>query len=285
MIQQEVNSLIREQTLRAMQRTPLASVSADYEPYICSGKMLRGRLVFRIGESCQLQREKLAVCAAAVEMIHAASLLHDDVIDGGELRRGAPAYWVDKGPQGAILLGDMLLVSAIQSIVDLNDHGLTKELITLTGLVCMAEVEQELILRGQPVGWKKCCDLARRKTGSLFSFAALSGAPDDPRRSALKEAGFLLGTAYQLADDILDASGDPGESDKSLGRDEARMKQTAAHAAAQEGVDLVEAVREYTLQSVSALQSYPSLQRSWQAYLEHDIMPVLSQYLGIKSIK
>ena len=196
-----------------------------------SGKMLRSRLIQHLGLSGRIILEDLLVRAgAAVDIIHAASLVHDDVIDGGIIRRGAPTFWKKHGTNGAILFGDLMMFRALSLLVEGDRPDLLKELIDMTGEVCRSEAEQELILRGTPGTWAECEQIARFKTGSLFAFAAVaggSGSNTQLEADALREAGFLLGTAYQLADDILDASGNEEISGKTLGRDEQRGKTTA----------------------------------------------------------
>jgi geranylgeranyl pyrophosphate synthase len=191
--------------------------------------MLRSRLVYRLGHALGTDAELMVYGSAAVEMIHTASLLHDDVIDGGVLRRGMPTFWVEKGPAGAILLGDLLLFKAIDLICRVADGRYTHDLVKLTGEVCEAESEQELILNGGDSKLEICQSIARRKTGALFAFAALiHGGDDEQREASLKESGYLLGTVYQLADDILDTRVDPS-CGKTLGTDAARGIVSAAN--------------------------------------------------------
>ena len=98
---------VRELVLESMADTSLHSLVSEYNGLVANGKMLRGRLGLRVGSATDIPHATLVHAAAAVEMVHAASLLHDDVIDGGHLRRGAPAFWVERGIPGAILLGDI----------------------------------------------------------------------------------------------------------------------------------------------------------------------------------
>ena len=92
--------------------TPLRDIPFNFDAFVGGGKMLRGSILFRLGPSLGLAPDDAVRCAAAVEMCHAASLLHDDVIDGGRLRRHAPAFWTRYGSSGAILAGDLLLTLA-----------------------------------------------------------------------------------------------------------------------------------------------------------------------------
>ena len=145
-----------------------------------------------------------------MEIIHGASLLHDDVIDGGLLRRGAPTFWKKHGTNGAILLGDLLVFKGLDLLIQVDRPDLLQELINMSADVCQSEVEQELLLRGSPGTWEECEQIARAKTGSLFAFAAVAAASDAPGQiEALREAGLnnktIIGGApvtQEYADEI-----------------------------------------------------------------------------------
>lgn len=260
--------------------TPLRAI-LDGEPSLGSGKMLRARIAGRLAESTSAPLDTLLHAAAAVEMVHAASLLHDDVIDGGFLRRNHPAFWVERGVSGAILLGDLLLFKALELVGRVEDGRLTRKLITLTGDVCQAESEQELIIRGQAADWDTCVRIARGKTGALFAFVAWACAGTDPVRQAiLLEAGFQVGTAYQLADDILDATGDHDQAGKTLGTDASRQKTTAMRVTGSTPLNPAHEVRELCRNSGAELIASPSLHQAWTTYLKRDLGPALDPILA-----
>ncbi len=273
---QDVQSLM-ENTLA---QTALRFLIADHKELFGNGKMLRSRLAFRVGPASGTAYNTLLHAAAAVELIHMASLLHDDVIDGGHLRRGAPAFWVERGAPGAILLGDLFLFRAVELICHVEDNRLTHPLVSFTGEVCQAESEQELIFRGQTIDWDNCVDIARRKTGSLFAFVAYAcGERDEDLCNALKEAGYAVGTAYQLADDVMDALGNPEESDKTLGTDEARDKNTAMSFIEAAHVDPVQRIEALCKFSVDTLADWPEVQQAWRIYLDCDLRPSVQRFL------
>ncbi len=264
---------------RCLTSSPLADAASEYMRFIVSGKMLRARMILQLGDATGAENRRLNHAGAAVEMIHAASLLHDDVIDGGSLRRGVPAFWVEHGVQGAILMGDMLMFKAIQLIRELSDSEILDVLIDMTGNVCIAEVEQELVLRGQTGDWETSVSLARRKTGSLFAFSASAAATTDDMRAALKEAGYLIGTAYQLGDDILDAGGDADQAGKSLGSDRRRGKITAATASDSNIQRTVEYIAELCCRAEEQLDPWTELRAAWAAFMNNTINPVLKSYV------
>lgn len=246
-----------------------------------NGKMLRSRLVLSVGNANGVSEQVLIHSAAAVDIIHGASLLHDDVIDGGILRRGAPTFWKKYGVNGAILFGDFLVFKALQLLVEVERQDLLQELIDMSTQVCRSEVEQELILRGKPGTWAECEQIARAKTGSLFAFAAVAGGDGTAQQAdALREAGFILGTAYQLADDVLDASGNEEVSGKTLGTDNARGKTTAITASKNAPRDPLEYIFGLMDDSQSRLASWPHLHQAWGDFLQKTMKPVLDKHLS-----
>ena len=274
-------SEIRGLMVDALSDTPLGELIDNYGNILGTGKMLRARLAYRIGPAAGMSRESLRQACAAVEMVHAASLLHDDVIDGGMMRRGLPTFWLERGISGAILLGDLLLFKALDITCTVHaDCRWTRKLVRMTGQVCQAESEQELLLRGIRPTWEQSVRIARFKTGALFAFSAYAAAGNDPvLREVLEEAGYLVGTAYQLADDILDATGSEGRSGKTLGTDEAREKITAASAAARSAIDPVERIQAYCTKAEDSLAPWPDVAAAWRRYMSRDLAPALDHNL------
>ena len=250
-----------------------------------SGKMLRARLTLCLGTANGIDGETCTHAAAAVEIIHGASLLHDDVIDGGILRRGAPTFWKKHGINGAILLGDFLVFKAMGLLGGIDHSDLLRELIALATEVCQSEIEQELVLRGTAGTWEECEQIARSKTGSLFAFAAVAAASDaaPAQADALREAGFILGTAYQLADDILDVSGNEALFGKTLGKDLERGKTTAITAIRNAPENPGKHVYSLLEASSGQLGAWPRLQTAWDDFLTVTMKPVLSTHLSAES--
>lgn len=206
------------------------SVAEGLEACTGGGKLLRGGLLLRLAEARGIGEEKSLAAACAVELVHAASLLHDDVVDGASLRRHAPALWTRWGTKGAILCGDGLLAAAME---ELRAAGVEPEerdaLTAATSRVVRAELAWEL---GGGTG--DVLAHAREKTGPLFGFAVAAWAGVGTRREAWREAGERLGLAYQMADDLADAAGAGG---KSGGRDAARGLRTCSGVAGWEDVE------------------------------------------------
>ena len=272
---------VRQLMAESLADTVLHRLSLDCKSLLGNGKMLRSRLAFRVGPAAGVSHRTLLYSSAAVEMIHGASLLHDDVIDGGYLRRSAPTFWVERGVPGAILVGDLLLFKALDLMGQVEDGRLVHTLVRMTGEVCDAESEQELVLRGKPGDWDSCVRIARRKTGALFAFSAHAcGGTDPVLAEAMTEAGYAVGTAYQLADDILDVKGTEAESGKTLGTDKGRAKTTAATVHLPEGVDATSYIDRLCEHADRALARWPEVRTAWQEFMTLDIRPALAKHLS-----
>ena len=269
---------VRQLMVQALEETSLKRLLPEVRTLVgFGGKMLRSRLAFRMGSALDADPDVLLHGSAAVEMIHTASLLHDDVIDGGILRRGMPTFWVEKGSAGAILVGDLLLFKAIDLMCRVADGAHTHDLVKLTGEVCEAESEQELLLNGSQSKMDVCQSIARRKTGALFAFASMIAGGSEPDRvAALKEAGYLVGTVYQLADDILDTRED-SSAGKTLGTDASRGIVSAARL---DQVELRLHLETLLQKARTCLQVDEDALLGLNSYLELDLQPAIQELLG-----
>ena len=193
------------------------------------GKMLRTRLGMALFLSDSEVREELIKSCAATELIHSATLFHDDVIDGASLRRRNPTLWREVGSTGAILMGDLFFSSALQVVIDCGNIGRVASFVNKVREVCATEMTHELVFREKEINMETCLKVARGKTGPLFAYVAeVSGGTDGNKANVLREVGYKLGTAYQLADDLIDVLGDEEKIGKTLGTDRKRRKFTLA---------------------------------------------------------
>jgi geranylgeranyl pyrophosphate synthase len=240
------------------------------------GKMLRTLLVERLCQSTadDFNMDAMAYSCAAVELVHAATLFHDDVIDGGEVRRGEPALWRQTTTSASILIGDLFLCRAIAFLTRIGSAKLIGQFINKMHETCTAEISQELVLRGKTLEESDCLRVARGKTGPLFAFcAALCSRGDLRLEAALEEAGYRIGTAYQLADDIIDENGDPKKSQKTLGTDRLRKKYTLANTGQKARLKcLIDSMCGSALEIV---KPWPSFQTGVRTFLEKDFFPTL----------
>ncbi len=246
------------------------------------GKMLRTSFASKI-LSAKMQdapRGAQYVCAA-VELVHTASLFHDDVIDGASLRRGMPALWKMFTPNSAILIGDVLLCEALQILADSEGANFIGPFSQKVGEVCVTEAQQELVLRGKACDRDTSLQIARGKTGPLFALVGLAcGGSDKLLAAALEEAGYRIGTAYQLLDDIIDESRDETHAGKTLGTDRLRKKFTLAHHGKGSKTAMVRTVKDLLESSILLLNRWPGHQAGLRDFVYDVICPAGGLTLG-----
>lgn len=278
---QAVRSLIRETLYASSMKSLIGRCAAE----VCGGKMLRARLILTVGPAAGLAAEHRCLAAASVEMLHSASLLHDDVVDGGLERRGLPAFWVSEGTKLAVLLGDMLVSAAFGKILSILPDAIPLLAQTLQEM-CNAEIDQEFLTDRQQGDWDTCVSIARRKTGSLFGFAARCAAgTDDKLAVALLRAGYALGTAYQLADDLLDERAKVADAGKTLGSDRRDNKLTAT-VFQLPGQPAPSAHIKSMLESAeAALNDWPAVKSAWKRYAADAIKPVILSFTGLDAME
>jgi len=168
--------------------------------------------------------------AAVVEFIHTATLLHDDVVDGSSRRRGRDTANTLWGNSASVLTGDFLYSRAFQMMVRPGSMRVMEIMADATNTIAEGEVLQLLNCHDPAVDEANYLEVIRRKTATLFAAGTRLGAviagAEPAREQALAEYGQLLGTAFQLIDDVLDYEADPAETGKDLGDDLAEGKPT-----------------------------------------------------------
>ena len=245
---------------------------------LTNGKMLRSRLIHAVGSAVGTNQQQLISAAVAVEMLHAASLLHDDVIDGGTVRRGTPALWTTRGPSVAILSGGLLLSLSFAKIAASQPHAVPV-LADALRLMCEAEIEQSCIQDHSAFSWGDYLRIARGKTGSLFGFSAYCAAGENHATAqALWEAGNQIGIAYQMADDLLDLRGDDKTFGKTLGTDAATGKVTAAAFWQKEEMSPQTLLQPSLDKAREAVSSWMPLQQTLQAFIKNTLQPAIDSY-------
>ncbi|HVC11595.1 MAG TPA: polyprenyl synthetase family protein [Burkholderiales bacterium] len=194
------------------------------------GKRLRPALVLLAAGAVGYRGEACLELAAVVEFIHTATLLHDDVVDESELRRGRKTANAAFGNAASVLVGDFLYSRAFQMMVGIGGMRVMQVLADATNAIAEGEVLQLLNCHDPEVDEARYLAVVRRKTAKLFEAAARLGGvlANAPRQAeeALAAYGMRVGTAFQLIDDVLDYSGDAPAIGKSLGDDLAEGKPT-----------------------------------------------------------
>ncbi|MEX1032332.1 MAG: polyprenyl synthetase family protein [Cellvibrionaceae bacterium] len=227
------------------------------------GKRLRPLLVLLASRALGYQQCEHLKLAAIIEFIHTATLLHDDVVDVSNLRRGrltANAKW---GNAPSVLVGDFLYSRAFQLMVNIGNMNIMRILADTTNTISEGEVQQLVNARNPEVGEAAYLDVIHKKTAILFASAAETAAvlaeAEASQRNALRQYGYHVGMAFQLIDDALDYDGDRQSLGKNIGDDLAEGKPTlpliiAMQRAPQKDTDLIaNALREGSSEQLNAI--------------------------------
>lgn len=193
------------------------------------GKMLRPTLVLLAGMACGELKEEHIRTAAVMEMVHIATLLHDDVIDVSEQRRGNPTVNSCWGNEVAVLLGDYVLTVVFKMCTEM-DQDCSRIIAETTGTVCQGEMRQTMSRGNWDLSIADYLGIIRDKSASFFGGCCQVGAvlaQGKPNQvQALTEYGLQLGLAFQIRDDLLDICGDASQTGKTAGRDVDNRKVT-----------------------------------------------------------
>ncbi len=187
------------------------------------GKMLRPALLLLSGKAAGTVSSCHHVLAAVVEIVHMATLVHDDVIDSADERRRRPTIRRLTGNVGAVLLGDFLISHAFHLCSSLPNRHASRRIGATTNVVCEGELLQNRYAGDVSIDERIYLEIVRRKTGALTAAACELGAyfanAEEAVVSALRDFGENAGIAFQIMDDLLDLAGDEASVGKSLGRD------------------------------------------------------------------
>jgi octaprenyl-diphosphate synthase len=187
------------------------------------GKRLRPMLTIAGAKLCGYNGEGHVKLAASVEFMHTATLLHDDVVDESELRRGKTTARLLWGNEASVLVGDFLLGQAFKMMVEVESLGALRVLSNAAVVIAEGEVFQLSIAKNTATTEDEYLTVINGKTAALFSAAAEVGGIIAERpaaeQAALRSYGKNLGLAFQLVDDALDYSGEQAKLGKSVGDD------------------------------------------------------------------
>ncbi|HTY04110.1 MAG TPA: octaprenyl diphosphate synthase [Rhodocyclaceae bacterium] len=194
------------------------------------GKRMRPALVLMAARALNYQGTHHHELAAVVEFIHTATLLHDDVVDESDLRRGRDTANALFGNAASVLVGDFLYSRAFQMMVGVGSMRIQQVLADATNVIAEGEVLQLMNCHNADIDVEEYLQVIRFKTAKLFEAAGRIGAiiagADVEVEESLARYGMHLGTAFQLVDDVLDYSGEEAETGKHLGDDLAEGKPT-----------------------------------------------------------
>lgn len=195
-----------------------------FQPFIgYKGKKLRPALTLLSGKLFSDDLKTLIPLAVAVELFHTATLLHDDIVDNSQVRRGMPTINFLWGDKVALLLGDFLFSKAAELVSQSKNNRIISLLSQTLTTISMAELRQSLAPWEEKKSREHYYSWIKGKTASLFASAAETGAiwgqaPEEKIKD-LREYGFNLGLSFQIVDDILDFTGQEEEMGKPIGSD------------------------------------------------------------------
>ncbi len=196
---------------------------ATQQLIFAGGKRIRPVLTILFERLCGGDGKRCLKLAAATELIHSAALLHDDVIDESDVRRGRPASRVLWGNLISVLSGDLLLTHALDLIQQSGVSGAMEDILETTRAMIHGEILQLEARNRETISVENYFELVRSKTASLFALACRSGARSTKVTVETIDAcgrfGQHFGTAFQIIDDVLDLDGVPDEVGKQLGHD------------------------------------------------------------------
>jgi len=225
----QVKELIREQFSNCPDKAGVKRLVEHVNK--SGGKMIRPGLVLLCGGAVGEITDRHIRVAAIMEMIHNATLLHDDVIDEGQKRRGQATVNSLWGNESAVLLGDFLLSKVFRMCADLEPQ-VVKIIATAAALTCEGELRQ-ISQRGN---WRlseaEYIEIITEKSASLFNssccLGGILGGASEAEVRQLSDFGLNLGIAFQIADDLLDITGDESKTGKTTGSDIDKSKLTLA---------------------------------------------------------
>ena len=211
--------------------TLLHAQAGDAHPDLCSalehlltsgGKRIRPAVCLLTGQMLAAPRDKLLTLAASVEMLHTATLVHDDLIDGALLRRGMPTLNAHWSPAATILTGDYMFARAAKLAAESDNLPLMKLFADTLATIVNGELSQLFAARGV-ISRENYSKRIYAKTASLFEMTTQAAAMISPASQAVVETmrqfGYALGMAFQIVDDILDFTGAQETVGKPVGSD------------------------------------------------------------------
>ena len=243
------------------------------------GKQLRPVLVALSAGATGSLTDSHVMAAVIIEMVHLATLVHDDVMDEAEIRRGRPTLAAHWGNEISVLVGDCLFAHALRLAASFPTPEICRAVAAATNTVCSGEILQTQRQKNFELSRSEYFKVLSMKTGELFALscdlgAYLSEAPAG-QRAALRQYGLALGTGYQVYDDCLDLFGSEDSAGKSLGTDLAKGKMTLPMIWLLERVNLTERAQIIALlqdwqpaffpQVMSLLRAHKALDESWRA--------------------
>ncbi len=220
-----------DQTIRRRLSSDVALINQVAEYIIGGGgKRLRPLLVITAARACAYEGRHHIDVASVIEFIHTATLLHDDVVDRSDLRRGKDTANSVFGNEASVLVGDFLYSRAFEMLTEIGEVGVMSVMAKATNVIAEGEVLQLMNCNDPDTTEQRYLDVIKCKTAMLFEagtrVAAILAKQGDEIETALREYGVRLGVAFQLRDDVMDYSASVEQMGKNIGDDLAEGKPT-----------------------------------------------------------
>ncbi len=221
-VAEKLRDILRVAVKPPILRSDLAHTMARHLVQM-EGKWFRAGLAILSGRLFGVRGEMSIPVGAALEMIHLASLIHDDIIDGGDQRRGQASLPFLRGPAVSVLMGDLLHAKAMRILSGIGKDEIVVRVAEAVYQVCLGEISQHQFSKETPPTESEYLQIIRKKTGALLGAAAITGpvlgGKSDVIVSTLRDFGINLGVAFQISDDILDVTAPEEEVGKTIGAD------------------------------------------------------------------
>lgn len=238
------------------------------------GKRIRPMIATLAAKALGYQGEQHITCAAFIEFIHTATLLHDDVVDESELRRGNPTANAEFGNAASVLVGDFIYTRSFQLMTQLNSLKILQVMSEATNVIAEGEVQQLMNVRDPDTTEENYMRVIYSKTARLFEVstqtAAIVAGASEMQEKALQDYGRYLGTAFQLVDDVLDYSANATELGKNIGDDLAEGKPT---------LPLLHAMRSGNAEQAQLIRD--TIEQGGNLEALDDILAIMAQYKSL----
>ncbi len=213
---------VEELLAATARRAPAGLVAPALEALTSGGKRLRPLLLILSARMGEPDREDLLKASVAIEVLHTATLIHDDIVDRAESRRGEPTTVARYGREKAIATGDYLFAESFSDLAEIGDPRLVRAFAEAAEGLAAGELEQYRA-NGATVEVEAYLEHIRKKTAGLFKAACVAGGSlgglTIRQIDALASYGQALGIAFQMSDDVMDLVGKPGLMGKGIGTD------------------------------------------------------------------
>ena len=270
LIQQDMQDV--DQTILAQLNSDVALINQlGYYIIQGGGKRIRPMIAVLAANALNYQEKGHITCAAFIEFIHTATLLHDDVVDESDMRRGNPTANAEFGNAASVLVGDFIYTRAFQLMTQLNSLRILQVMSNATNVIAEGEVLQLMNCNDPNTTEESYMQVIYGKTARLFEAATQSAAilaqATPAQEQALQDYGRYLGTAFQLVDDVLDYSANAQALGKNVGDDLEEGKPT---------LPLLHAMKQGTAEQSALIRDV--IEQAGQRDKLNDVLAIMQQY-------